>query len=122
MEPDIPWWVVFALVIVASSLLSILVTHSRKDDAPVTKGDLKEQLAANNLELQGIRDAADKLPMEALGTDGAECARLPEGTNLVKTPAGDFRLALPVNLGVSFGPATAVATFGVALDKRKDKG
>ena len=121
MAPDIPWPIVGVCALIACSVWVILTKRSRQDDAPLTKGDLKEQLAANNLELQSIRNAAKKLYMEPLGTEGAEHAPLPEGAKLVKTPDGNIRLALPINLGMSFsGTATGAFKAGITLDKGKD--
>ena len=73
--------------------------HAGRGGEPVTLGDLKEQFAANNQELKSVKATIDSLPMEPLGTDGAEYAPLPNGTNVVKMPDGTVRLALPVRLG-----------------------
>lgn len=99
LEPDIPWWVVFAGVILASCVIGTLTMHGRRDDAPLTLGDLKEQFAARDLELKSVRETIDGLDMEPLGTDGTEWAPLPDGTNAVKLPDGTIRLATPARVG-----------------------
>ena len=102
METGIPWWVIFAAVIIFAALLAIFTTHSRKDDEPLTRGSYKELLAANNLELKTFKSMVDDLPMEPLGTSGAKYARLPDRTNVVKLPDGTIRLAFPVQLSAAF--------------------
>ena len=47
-------------------------------------------------------DVVNEIDMKPLGTEGARYGTLPEGTNLVCFPDGRVRLALPVNLAVSF--------------------
>ena len=99
VETGIPWWAIFAAVIVFASLLSVFSVHTSKENTPATKGDLLSALAAHNLELKSVRETIDSLDMEPLGTDGTQWAPLPDGTNAVKLPDGTFRLATPVRPG-----------------------
>ena len=115
---DFPWAAVaaacFGLLLIWES---IRIITAKKDDEPLTVGKYRQELAANNLELQSIRDAATRLPMEPLGSDGATLGRLPDGANLVKLSDGSFRLALPIHLS-----ANEIITIvdSVQLEKRDD--
>ena len=104
---DMPWIAIaagcFGVLLIIES---VRIFSAKKDTSLATLGDLKEWSVASNLELQSIRDAAEKLPMEPLGADGTELVRLPNNTNLVKLPDGSFRLALPVRLRASLDVVT----------------
>ncbi|MDE0276536.1 MAG: hypothetical protein OYH76_11630 [Defluviicoccus sp.] len=109
---DLPWAALASACFGGLLLIEAYrMRRKTRDDDPATRGVMREVLAANNLELQSIRDAAQNLPMEPLGADGTTYGSLPNGTNLVKLPDGSFRLALPVRIA---GKATALMSAGSA--------
>ena len=83
---------------------------------------LERLLAANessvtrNLGVASFMEAAARLSMEPMGTDGAMWGELTKGTRLIYLPDGTFRLATPVDIGpihVSAGEATATLVVDV---------
>lgn len=95
METGIPWWAIFAGAIIFACAFGVFQAHERKGDAPATVDAIKDAFAANSLELQSIRAAAEELDMEPFGDSGITSARLPDRTTLVRLPDGSFRLAMP---------------------------
>ena len=111
IEPDIPWWVVCGAAINMFSLIAVFTMYTKKDDAPATRSDIIDALAAHDLELKSFREAIDSLPMEPLGEDGTTYAPLPDRTRAVRLPDGTIRLALPVYIA-----GIGSATFPLTVD------
>ena len=92
----------------------------KRDAELVTTANFREILAAHNQEIRDIRLAVRDLPMVPLGTDGAEYAPLPEGTNVVRLPDGTIRLALPVRIFASIRSGVPTVTVKLRVPKESD--
>ena len=102
MEPDIPWWVVFAGCMVLVLLLCILMTHERDaDKTDFTKGDFQKLIEDGNYQLRELKTAVSRLPQHELYDDGTTYAELPEHTRVVTSPDGTMRLAFLIRLSAA---------------------
>ncbi len=114
MEPDIPWWVVFAGVMVLCVLLGLFATHERDSDkTDITKGDFQKLLEDSNYQVRELKSAVAKLPQVRLGDAGHTYTELPAGARMVTKADGELLLALPIRIPASAGePAVGVSLVG----------
>ena len=132
MAPDwIPTWALFVTAaFFAGVAVYVYLSGARSDRKKAAKAAsdvraaLREELDSRDVQVRRLKDIAAKLPQKPL-SDGHTYATLPDGTNIVSMADGSFRLAVPTDIGVAFGPARAEATFkpSITLDKsgRKPK-
>ena len=123
MEPDIPWWVVFAGVMALSFVIGILTTHSPKGDELATKGDI-DDLSKRFEQLTTLDEAFEKMKPEPFGDSGARIAKVPDGTNLVKEPGKPIMVRTPIRIsgiGIStFGSSVSALTLIKAAKETDD--
>ena len=125
VEPDIPWWVVFAGTIILACGVGVLVTHlPRRDPASVedieklpSVEDIEKLFDVRLLRIQEFKAALATLPKKPLGADGTTVAKLPPGTNAVTLPSGEVRLALPVPIVSRASTTISSDTPTLTIDK-----